>query len=313
MSAGLKRRAFLQGLAAVVPAWHVAGAWAEARAYSRVVPLSWELAETFLALGQVPIALPLPDWYRRTIVEPPLPEGVIDVGLLYQPSFTLLQQLRPDLLILTPGHVGLKSMLERLAPTATFGGYMSAAQPYPALQQETRQMAALLACAARGEALVNDTEQLLNTVRQRLASQPDLLARPVLVADAVDEHHLRVYGAGSLFDTVLSRIGVSNAAHPGDAAAARWVSNSAGYALVPLQRIAALPEVSLLLVGPLPPGVDTALRRSPVWQALPCVRERRVALMPVIAPYGGLVSLQRFARAVEAALYPMAHQEPASV
>lgn len=110
MSAGLKRRAFLQGLAAVVPAWHVAGAWAEARAYSRVVPLSWELAETFLALGQVPIALPLPDWYRRTIVEPPLPEGVIDVGLLYQPSFTLLQQLRPDLLILTPGHVGLKSM-----------------------------------------------------------------------------------------------------------------------------------------------------------------------------------------------------------
>ncbi|KPA94924.1 MULTISPECIES: ABC transporter substrate-binding protein [Pseudomonas] len=307
MSAGFSRRRLLQGVAGAAMLAGIGQARATG-APSRIVPLSWELTETLLALGLVPIALPLPDWYRRTIVEPPLPAGVIDVGLLYQPSFTLLQQLQPDLLLLTPGHAGLRPMLERLAPTATFGAYMGAGQPYPALQEETRRMAALLACPARGEALVDATGQRLEELRQRLAQRPELLGRAVLVADAVDEHHLRVYGAGSLFDAVLSRIGVNNAVR-----AAGWSGNSAGYALVALQRIAAMSEVDLLLVGPLAPGVRTALEQSPVWQALPCVRERRVALLPVIAPYGGLVSQQRFARAVETALYQMAHQEPASV
>jgi iron complex transport system substrate-binding protein len=32
------------------------------------------------------------------------------------------------------------------------------------------------------------------------------------------------------------------------------------------------------------------------------VRERRIAVLPVIAPYGGLVSMQRFAQAVATAL-----------
>ncbi|MGY2235588.1 ABC transporter substrate-binding protein [Pseudomonas gingeri] len=315
MSARLSRRRILQWLAGAPPALWMSRSWTSPSTFtpSRIIPLSWELSETLLALGHAPVALPLPDWYTRTIVEPPLPAGVIDIGLLYQPNFELLQQLRPDLLILTPGHIGLKPMLERLAPTVTLGSYMSAPQPYPALQQETRQMARVLDCPVRAEALLAETEEVFAAVRQRLAEQPGINARPTLVADAVDEYHLRVYGAGSLFDAVLARIGVSNAAHPVDAAPGGWVSNSAGYALVPLQRLAGVPEANLLLVGPVAPNVQAALRRSPVWQAMPCVREGRVARLPVIAPYGGLTSLQRFARAVEAALSRTAHQESASV
>ncbi|NWD06933.1 ABC transporter substrate-binding protein [Pseudomonas gingeri] len=315
MSAQLSRRRILQWMASAPPALWMNRPWASMQppTPSRIIPLSWELAETLLALGHAPIALPLPDWYTRTIVEPPLPEGVVDIGLLYQPSFELLRQLTPDLLILTPGHIGLKPMLERLAPTVTFGAYMSTARPYPALQQETRRMARVLDCLPRAESLLAETEQVFETVSRCLAVQPAVTARPTFVADAVDEYHLRVYGAGSLFDTVLARIGVSNAAHPVDVVAGGWSSNSAGYALVPLQRLAGVPEANLLLVGPVASNVQAALQQSPVWRAMPCVREGRVARLPVIAPYGGLVSLQRFARAVAVALYRTAHQEPASV
>ncbi|NWB97070.1 ABC transporter substrate-binding protein [Pseudomonas gingeri] len=311
MSLVFSRRRILQLLASAPPALWMSRPWASAlpTAPSRIVPLSWELTETLLALGHAPVAMPLPDWYSKTIVEPALPEGVLDIGLLYQPSFEVLQQLAPDLLILTPGHAELQPLLARVAPTVTLGAYMGAAQPYPALLEDTRQMANVLDCPARAQALIADTEQLFEAVRQRLAAQPGVATAPTFVADAVDEHHLRVYGNGSLFDAVLQKIGVNNATHPIGAMSESWVTNSAGFALVPLQRIARVPQANLLLVGPVAPSVQAALQLSPVWQAMPCVRERRVALLPVIAPYGGLFSMQRFARAVETALLQTAQRE----
>ncbi|MBN3811090.1 iron-siderophore ABC transporter substrate-binding protein, partial [Paraburkholderia sp. Ac-20347] len=70
----------------------------------RVVVMDFGLTEMLLTLGVTPLATSVPDWYRRTNVAPPLPAGVIDIGLLYQPNFELLEQLRPDLLLLTPAH-----------------------------------------------------------------------------------------------------------------------------------------------------------------------------------------------------------------
>jgi iron complex transport system substrate-binding protein len=313
MSRLFSRRRILQLMASAPPAFWMAVSWASPAAPSRIVSMSWELTETLLALGHSPVAMSLPEWYTKTIVEPPLPEGVIDIGLLYQPNFEVLQQLAPDLLILTPGHASLQPLLARLAPTVTLGAYMGAEQPYPALQEDTRQMARVLDCPERAQALITATEQCFAAVREHLSAQPGLATAPTFVADVIDEHHLRVYGAGSLFDAVLQKIGVNNATHPVDGAAGQWVTNSAGSALVPLQRIAQVPGANLLLMGPVAPSVRAALQSSPVWQAMPCVRERRVALLPVIAPYGGLSSMQRFARAVETALFQTAQREPGIV
>ncbi len=119
----------------------------------------------------------------------------------------------------------------------------------------------------------------------------------MIVADAIDDRHLRVYGEGSLFDEILRGIGVVNATNP--STSSRWTTNEAGSALVPLQRLADVASASLLLVGPLKPDVRVALRSSALWRALPATRERRVAVLPVIAPSGGLVSMQRFATAVD--------------
>lgn len=289
---------------------------AATRAPQRVIVLNWELTETLLALGRVPVGIPLPDWYTRTIVTPPLPQHVIDVGLLYQPNFDVLLDLAPDLLIVTPQHAGLLAPLRRIAPTLTLGAYMNAPKPLDALRGETLAMAHALAtpgAQARANTLIAGTDFEIGAVEARLRGT---VQRPVIVADAIDERHLRVYARGSLFDDVLARIGVENAANPRDAvsgntssekagnraAAKRWTANAIGSAVVPLQKLVDVANADILLVGPLQPQTRAALAESALWRALPAVRERRVSVLPVIAPYGGLVSMQRFASAVETAL-----------
>lgn len=266
--------------------------------------LNWELTETLLALGRAPVGIPLPDWYTATIVAPPLPGHVVDVGLLYQPNFDVLLDLAPDLLIVTPAHAGLLAPLRRIAPTLTLGAYMNAAQPFDALRGETLTMARTLGsedAQARANALIAGADFEIGAVRARLRGAP---RRTVIVADAIDERHLRVYARGSLFDDVLTRIGVENAANPaGDVPGARrWTANAMGSAVVPLQRLTEVAHADILLVGPLQTQTRAALAASPLWRALPAVRERRVGVLPVIAPYGGLVSMQRFAVAVATAL-----------
>lgn len=305
------------GLAAALGGVGGLGASGEARAQEaavsqpnaphRVITMNWELTETLLALGVAPVGTSLPDWYRSTIVEPPLPAGVADIGLLYQPNFDVLRMLHPDLFIITPGHAPAKSSLERLAPTITLGAYMQSPTPYQALCAETVELAARLQRPARANDLIDATARTTESVRAQLAVRADLTAKPVIVGDLVDDRHLRVYARGSLFDQMLTKLGVSNAANPrggpDDTGKGNgvWATQS-GFALVPLQRLADVQQASLLHVGPIAPEIRSALRRNAIWQALPAVREQRVTSLPVIAPYGGLVSMQRFARAVVAAL-----------
>jgi ferric hydroxamate transport system substrate-binding protein len=266
----------------------------------RIVTLNWELTETLLALGVVPVGTSLPDWYRNTIVEPPLPPGVDDIGLLYQPNFDVLRMLDPDLFVITPDHAPAKPSLERLAPTITLGAYMSSPTPYDALCAETRELAARLQRTARAAALIMEAAGTADAVRKRIATRPALTAAPVIVADLVDDRHLRVYARGSLFDEMLAKLGVVNAANPRTGQGA-WATQ-AGAALVPLQRLVEVQQASLLLVGPVNAQTVSGLGRNAIWQALPAVRAKRVTKLPVIAPYGGLVSMQRFAHAIDDAL-----------
>jgi ferric hydroxamate transport system substrate-binding protein len=305
MNQAFTRRRVLQAMLGLPASLWLAQGRALACAPKRIVSMSWELTETLLLLGHVPVGLSLPQWYRTTMVEPALPDGVVDIGLLYQPNFQLLLALAPDLMILTPGHAPLQPALARIGPTLTLGSYIGAADPWPALLEDTRRMAQALSRQAQAQALISETDELFAGVRRHLSGQS---GRAVLVADMIDERYLRVYGSGSLFDAVLGKIGVRNAVSPDNG----LMVQSSGSALIPVQRLAQVQGCDLLL-GPVAPRLAAALQDNPVWQALPVVREGRVFSLPVIAPYGGLRSMQRFALAVERALVETVDQEKASV
>ncbi len=87
---------------------------------------------------------------------------------------------------------------------------------------------------------------------------------------------------------VLARLGFENA----------WKDATSYSAAAPvgIEALARVPEASLIVVSPVPPEARWTLGESALWQALPMVREGRVATIEPVNHFGGLPSARRFAR-----------------
>ncbi|CCV13869.1 ABC transporter substrate-binding protein [Mesorhizobium sp. STM 4661] len=257
----------------------------------RIVCLDDGLAETLLMLGVRPVAIADREGWEKWVVEPPLPAEVADVGTLLEPNLEFLQQLRPDIILAIPYLDGIKPLLERVAPVTTIGIYTEDGQPYRRAIEATRQLARLVGKEAEGEALIAATDASLLGVRQELVP---LSARPVYVVNFMDPRNVRVYGRKSLFQEVFDRIGLRNA----------WTgeTNYWGFSTVGIDGLATSSEARLAYLEPLPEGAGGTLTESPVWNAMPFVRNRSIMRLPAVLMFGALPSATRFARVLAKAM-----------
>jgi ferric hydroxamate transport system substrate-binding protein len=122
--------------------------------------------------------------------------------------------------------------------------------------------------------------------------------RPAFVISLGDSRHFRAFGADSMFGDVLERLGIVNA----------WTDDTSYSAAAPvgLEALARVPDASIVVVSPLPPEVRRTLPANELWNALPAVREGRVAVLDSINHFGGLPSARRFARLFAGAFAPKA-------
>ncbi|WP_430694688.1 ABC transporter substrate-binding protein [Mesorhizobium dulcispinae] len=257
----------------------------------RIVCLDDGLAETLLMLGVRPVAIADRKVWEEWVVEPALPQEVADVGTLLEPNLEFLQQLEPDLILSTPYLDGIKPLLERVAPVTTIGIYAQNGQPYRNAVEATRKLAGLVGREAEGEALIEATEANLATVRQELAP---FAARPLYIVSFMDQRNVRVYGRASLFQDVLDRIGIRNA----------WTAetNYWGFSTVGIDGLATGDDARLAYLEPLPAGAGGTLTESPVWNAMPFVRNRSIMRLPSVLMFGALPAAARFARVLAAAM-----------
>ncbi|MFN3766196.1 MAG: iron-siderophore ABC transporter substrate-binding protein, partial [Aliihoeflea sp.] len=93
---------------------------------------------------------------------------------------------------------------------------------------------------------------------------------------------------------VVDRLGLTNA----------WTDTTSYSAAAPvgIEALARRPEAGIVIVEPSPPEVARGLPRNAIWNALPAVRDGRVASIAPVSHCGGLPSARRFARLLEAAL-----------
>ncbi|SIO40562.1 iron complex transport system substrate-binding protein [Burkholderia sp. GAS332] len=302
-----KRRLYLRAAAAaalgMTAAAHAAAPDAASRAPRRIIVLNWDLTEMLLSLGVAPVGVPAPAWYVSSVVEPPLPRRVVDVGLLFQPNYDALYELRPDLIVITPAHASVKASFERIAPTLTLGAYVMDPQPYRAMRAEAMTLARRLGVEAKADALLNATSRLLAQSRAALdAATPTGGYPDVYVAQLVDDRHLRVFGTGSMFNEILQTLGLGNAALTALERGRNGSGMGGSAYIVELDRLAAAPDARILWVDSGAPGDMVGLQRNPVWRQLPFSQAGRAATLPVISPTGALISVQRFARAVANAM-----------
>ncbi|HEY8611364.1 MAG TPA: ABC transporter substrate-binding protein [Roseomonas sp.] len=256
-----------------------------ASATVRVAVIDWGLAETVLALGVTPVAAAELRGYARWVREPPMPEGVVDLGLRGEPNLELLHRQAPDVILTTPQFAPFLPRLERIAPVASFSTYVPGGNPLTRSQATAGELGRLLRQEDDARALLARAEALFETKAQHLAAQSE---RPLLVASFVDARHLRVYGRNSLFGATLERLGLVNG----------WSKETGfwGFSTVAIDQLAQPLEARLILVEPTPPEVAANLARNPLWQALPAARMGRVTKLPPCWAFGGLPSAMRFAR-----------------
>lgn len=273
----LRRRTLL----AAVPALAAAPARAGA---PRVVALDFGLAETLLALGVVPVGLPGPADYRRWVVDPALPDGVADVGQRTQPNLELLAALAPDAILAVPEQDAILPQLHRIAPVLRVPLHTPQQRPWDRSVEAARAIGTRLGRADAAEQLIAAVERRHATARAALAGRA---VRPLLLASFLDPRHLRVYGAGSILQAGLDRLGLSNA----------WTGRTSvwGSATVGLEALAPLEDAVLFAIDPQPPDLAAVLDASPLWRALPFVRARRVFTLPPVLMFGTLPAADRLA------------------
>lgn len=258
------------------------------RAADRTVALDWALAETLLGLGVTPLGVAEPGGYRRWTSDPALPPGVVDIGLRIEPNLELLQTLRPDLILISPGfQSGVnRPFLERIAPTLLIAIYTADGKPYDRARTETMALAVRLGRVREGQALLDRTEAAIIAARARLAACA-ATARPLYLVAFADARHVRVFGQGGMYQEILDRLGLRNA----------WTGASTawGFVTVGIEELAGRADAQLLYFEPVVKDAQQTLAESPLWHSLDFVRQNRAHPLPPVWAFGGLPSAARFA------------------
>lgn len=254
-----------------------------------VATLDWTIAETLVALGVTPQAVAQIDAYHDWVGEPPLPASVTDLGLRTQPNLELLASLEPDRILISPMFANLTPRLSRIAPVENLALYTPEGDTWEQMRELTRQVARLVDHPHAGERLIETTEAYLASLRHSLRDDHP----PLLLVQFMDERHVRVFGDNGLYQAALDRLGLANA----------WQrpTNAWGFSLVSLEALLDI-DARLVVVEPLPVGVEEQLASSGLWQHLPSVRAGTQITLPPVWSFGALPSAKRFATELVAAL-----------
>ncbi|PKE31441.1 hypothetical protein CWS43_05110 [Rahnella sp. AA] len=270
----MNRRQFLRHTLALSIALPVFSGLAAPSVLPRWVILNWGLTEMALALGIVPAGVAVPVWYRRLYREPQLPAGVADVGLLYQPNYETLRELRPSLILITPAHQMADAQLGTIAPLLV----LETDSPQPLAQSKInmRQMAAAAGQPARAERVIAGAQARLE--KARLAAQP-FAGTPLYLASVVDILHLRLFSQGSLFDDVLRVLGLTNAS--------QMSASPQGATLISLDQLVSQGAGRVVLIPSYPQTDPTTQIGSRLWQSLPLLQKQNLLILQDGLPENG--------------------------
>ncbi len=247
--------------------------------------IDWGLLETALALGAPLAAATELRQFRQIAIEPPVPDTVVDLGLRGAPNIELLRLLKPDFVLISGFYEYMRPGLERIADVVSLPVYEAGNPPYALAEYSTQALAERVGRSAEAELYVQSVADDLSRIRARIAPLAD---HPMFAISLGDSRHFRAFGMDSMFGDVLGRLGLRNA----------WTDETSYSAAAPvgIEALARVPDASIAVVGPLPPEVQRTLDENALWNALPAVREGRVAVLDPVNHFGALPSASRFAR-----------------
>lgn len=258
----------------------------------RVAALSWEATEHLLMLDVTPLAVADAGDYRAWVVRPPLPDEVPSVGSRLEPNLELLAELRPQLIVIPPLLEDIRPLLERIAPVQVYQGF---SQQHDNLQVQRKaflDLARSLGREALAEQRLKAMEAELANWRERLHAHYGEHLPAVTVIRFSSPTAAFINGPNSMPQHALELLGLQPAIQ---LEPSPW-----GITQVPITTLGRIDQGVVLHIEPF--AQEAQLFASPLWQAMPFVREQRFAGMPSTWTYGGVFSLKYLAEAIGEAL-----------
>lgn len=280
----ITRRRLLTAMALSPLLWQMRGARAAEVDPQRIVALEWLPVELLLALGVTPYGVADIPNYRLWVNEPALPDSVIDVGLRTEPNLELLTQMKPSFLVWSAGYGPSAEKLTRIAPGRGFT-FSDGKRPLTMAQQSLSEMAELIGKQQQAKRHLAEFDALMESLRPRFARRGD---RPLLMITLLDTRHVLVFAQNSLFQEVLDRFAINNAWH---GETTFWGSVTVG-----IDRLAAYKDADVICFDHGNAREMAQLMATPLWRAMPFIREGRFQRVPAVWFYGATLSAMHFAR-----------------
>ncbi|OHV82935.1 hypothetical protein LCM4573_18465 [Rhizobium sp. LCM 4573] len=260
----------------------------------RIVSMELLVTELLLTLGIAPLAVANVPLYRRLVAEPVLDDEAVDLGPLQEPNVEYLQFLKPDLIVMAQWQASGLETLRAIAPTLSLNSFPAKTPAVQHAQELLRQLGTVVGRKRQAEDWLGRCETAIEEARAKLQSKS--LPPLYLCRFNQDGRHAAIFGGNGLVGDVLTRLGLTNA----------WQGhvNASGVASISVEQLAGNPQARIVHFDR---GRETdlamaRLAESPLWQALPAVRQNRVTRMSVVYPSGGVVSAMRLAGQLAALL-----------
>ncbi|MDX3928193.1 MAG: iron-siderophore ABC transporter substrate-binding protein [Shinella sp.] len=267
----------------------IAGGLVPAAAYAaaprRVAIIDWAALETALAIGVMPVAASELLQYRQVVCEPAIPERVTDIGLRGTPNLEALRLAEPDLILISNFYEYRRPLFETIAPVLSHSIYQPGVLPYEPACRMALEFGRLFERAPEAAKLIADSDREIADLRGRLSGRA---GRPVFLISIGDQRHFRAFGSDSMFGDVLNRLGLQNA----------WKEATSYSATAPIgfEALAREPDAFIVVIGPIPPDAEQTMQQNGLWNALPAIRNERVAILDPVNHFGGLPAARRFVR-----------------
>jgi len=264
----------------------------ELPAEPRIAALSWEPTEHLLQLGITPLTVADAQDYRDWVVQPALPPHVPNAGTRTEPNLELLAQLRPELILITPLLEDIRGSLERIAPVLSYGDFTQREDNLQLQRRNFLHLAAHLQRSELAEQRLRHMEQRIADLRQQLLEHFGGELPKVTLIRFASPTHVQIFGPNSLPQHAMDLLGLQPAQ---PVALSRW-----GNIQAPVTQLGTLEDGVVIYIEPF--AQQERLFNTRLWQAMPFVRQQRLAGMRATWTHGGVFSTQYLAEAISEAL-----------
>ena len=259
---------------------------------SRVVALGWESAEHLLKLDITPLGIADAKDYRAWVVRPTLPESVIDVGSRTEPNLELLAQLKPELIVIPPLLEDMRTTLKRIAPVVAYDSFMTEADNYAVQREGYEALAKRIDREALAQERLADMDAHILDMRQRLFEHFAGNPPKVTIVRFSSPTVVFINSRNSMVQRAMDLLHLEPA-YPQPASA--W-----GITQTSVTTLGAIKEGIVLHIEPFAQGDQ--LFETPLWRAMPFVKNGHFGALPSTWTYGGVFSVEYLAEHITEAL-----------